>query len=1392
MKKSIIVLHCLSILILLVAGSWFVKTVSANSNSSLIFRVENQTINNGYYTNLNEHIDSLKSLNEGTIIVKFRYTGSTIMSLFSLSNNTLPDGHFNFYISPNAIGVENRYSAPSQPKSNTHVKMDTALSQDEIHTVAVVVDQDEGYKFFLDGALVKHDTTSARKFLNNIYAPNSAQLGRTQRSSGQNEYLFNGDIHFAEVYSEPLDDQSLIEITKPINRVVSNNVNRSFNGTSEYVDITNELSKVQNLQKGTLYAKFKMTDGANDRTLLSLSNSAADASNITLSINSGRLHFESRESSAYTSNQTYIVNYTSPTGLLYNDDRWHKVAISIDESSTVIYVDGEKLSTTTGFQFASAISGLNTFLIGANRDFKASPEWYYKGDIESVAVYDKKMDDFELKTLTSNIDSREIDLNRIKGYISTNSQPYKFVFTGDDIAFSAGQALGYRNFAQHFEERIRWELGGATIRRQNYVFNTGIKGMTSAELIADFDRLVADLQPKTVFVMLGMADANAQVPLNNFKSNLKTIVGNIRDIGAIPVLQTGIYPTDEAFRGILSPYVDIIKEVSSEDYVVLSDHYENWKTYNNLSTLVDADGNLPNELGHLSIAKELMTLFSVGGSGNTWNLNGFSDIKEPAQEHLTQEIDYTIDNNVLAVDLATTLAGIANLEKAVISLKSDTSTYTRETNNLTSVVNLINIEPNMPYVLTVKAKVANQDKYVNVNPAYIQTTPPEPAVIPSEIEVLLQGNEPLTWLFSGDSITHGAVYSYGRKSYVELFGERIRGELSELYPARAKDLVLNTGISSTTSRDLINNFDRWITANNPDVVFIAFGMNDSSNHLVPIAEYETNLRDAVDRVRELGAIPILQTINTIRPADVGRFNNLPNYVQVVRNIAADKQVLLVDHYRYWTEAEQDESHIKSTWLSDNIHPNHIGFTHFVTEIFQTLGIYDPNSYISSLRYKTQPTVDQLNVTPTIIKESNTISLNLQPIVTSAGGVNSVESVTASLSLGADDNIIVESRELDGIITFSELPETNGYTIKVKVKVKGQNKELHLNTVRGDLIEIPQSQMTATATSSQVGVNDPYMAIDNDVNTIWHTNWNTPNPLPQSIVLQLGGTYNVSQLKYLPRINAGNGTITAYNIYTSLDGVNYTLVTSGNWARNTLWQEADFSPVEAAYIKLEATAGVGNFASAAELKVFYSDVQIPSPSAGAHFTASSPVTAEEEFEVVLSLADLTEEAFAVDFTLQYDAEVMDYVLANSIASGVQLVTAEQSLEDKIRFILASSGSGYAMTGDIELIKFVFKANPTNETVSGEIELKEMILGTALGEELSIDPSSISITVQPKSIVVDLDLNGDGKISIGDLALLAAHYGYDHTHEQWDSIKRFDLNSDNVINLEDLVLLAQELL
>lgn len=134
-------------------------------------------------------------------------------------------------------------------------------------------------------------------------------------------------------------------------------------------------------------------------------------------------------------------------------------------------------------------------------------------------------------------------------------------------------------------------------------------------------------------------------------------------------------------------------------------------------------------------------------------------------------------------------------------------------------------------------------------------------------------------------------------------------------------------------------------------------------------------------------------------------------------------------------------------------------------------------------------------------------------------------------------------------------------------------------------KIPQSQMTATATSEQTGTDPAHHAIDGNPATMWHTDWSGNDKLPQSITLNLGDTYIINAFSYLPRQSGSNGHITQYKLYTSSDGENFTEVASGHWDNNNREKIVQFPMTEAAYVKLEAIQGNGGWASAAELNVF---------------------------------------------------------------------------------------------------------------------------------------------------------------------------------------------------------------
>ena len=205
------------------------------------------------------------------------------------------------------------------------------------------------------------------------------------------------------------------------------------------------------------------------------------------------------------------------------------------------------------------------------------------------------------------------------------------------------------------------------------------------------------------------------------------------------------------------------------------------------------------------------------------------------------------------------------------------------------------------------------------------------------------GSAPFTWVFYGDSITHGAAHTRGFRSFPEIFAERIRYEMRFFH-----DVVINTGISGETAVDLLNeaHYDWRVRRFKPDVVFILIGINDIVK-LKNAEQYRANLQELVRRVRADGAVPVLQTYGTILqvPEDGNymlRWEKLPEYNQIIRQTAADGSVIMIDHEKHWQENASDEKTLRS-WLGEAIHPGGKGHLELAKEILRAFDIYDQGS-----------------------------------------------------------------------------------------------------------------------------------------------------------------------------------------------------------------------------------------------------------------------------------------------------------------------------------------------------------------------------------------------------------------------------------------------------------------
>lgn len=141
------------------------------------------------------------------------------------------------------------------------------------------------------------------------------------------------------------------------------------------------------------------------------------------------------------------------------------------------------------------------------------------------------------------------------------------------------------------------------------------------------------------------------------------------------------------------------------------------------------------------------------------------------------------------------------------------------------------------------------------------------------------------------------------------------------------------------------------------------------------------------------------------------------------------------------------------------------------------------------------------------------------------------------------------------------------------------------------------KVTVTAGSEETSQENGAAAnvLDGSSDTIWHTNYTNAADMASYekhyLIFTMEEAVKLGGLRYQPRQGGGlNGIIKAYEIYTSMDGENYTKAAEGNWTVDTSWKLASFDkPVTAKYVKFvvkDATSEQAGkcFSSAAQIRL----------------------------------------------------------------------------------------------------------------------------------------------------------------------------------------------------------------
>ena len=121
-----------------------------------------------------------------------------------------------------------------------------------------------------------------------------------------------------------------------------------------------------------------------------------------------------------------------------------------------------------------------------------------------------------------------------------------------------------------------------------------------------------------------------------------------------------------------------------------------------------------------------------------------------------------------------------------------------------------------------------------------------PTVLPRSVFKLLN-KQPLSMVVVGDSISAGANASglFDASPFQPAYPELLRQHLE--FRFRGKVMLANHSVGGTDTAWLLGNVDK-IVESQPNLVIIAFGMNDASGR--PASEYRANIQKVIEKVRD--------------------------------------------------------------------------------------------------------------------------------------------------------------------------------------------------------------------------------------------------------------------------------------------------------------------------------------------------------------------------------------------------------------------------------------------------------------------------------------------------------------------------------------------------------------
>lgn len=186
------------------------------------------------------------------------------------------------------------------------------------------------------------------------------------------------------------------------------------------------------------------------------------------------------------------------------------------------------------------------------------------------------------------------------------------------------------------------------------------------------------------------------------------------------------------------------------------------------------------------------------------------------------------------------------------------------------------------------------------------------------------------------------------------------------------------------------------------------------------------------------------------------------------------------------------------------------------------------------------------------------------------------------------NSMIYSTIRNNSLLFEDLQPGTDYTFELRaVNADGHSEWTTINAKTDkNPLEFAVPGITATNTAKDMPGFGIHRLFDfQESGDIWHTHY-SEKAVPFTVTMDLHATITLDKMQYVPRADAGNGTILEADIFTSKDGKTWQAVGTQKWERTPAKKNVTFTDHEQArYIRMDVKKALGDFGSGAELYVF---------------------------------------------------------------------------------------------------------------------------------------------------------------------------------------------------------------